>query len=522
MTQPLKQAVDRGSLFVVLAASACSVAACVYFYRSGITFGYHDTYAHLEISRRFLVGPTPSIAQLGGIWLPLPHVFQSLLAWNTTLYETGLAGSIVSMVAFVICTTLIYKTIRVFSGERVWPAVAGAAVFATNPNMLYHQTTAMDELVFYACTLGVIYFLVRWGDTGRPVFVLEASICSLLAMLCRYEAWFLSAVYVVTIALMSWRMGHRWRDLRALSLIAIVFGSATAAGGWLLYNYLIFDSPLNFLSGADSSADQMARRTTDFQAGDWALTLKSYWTGIQSNVGLLFIGLAVLGLIVLLFRDRLSARSLPIFAIISIIPFWIYSIFGGKAPIGVPSINGYLLNFRFALVVLLPVALLIGYLAATLPRLGSTAAGGLIVAGALAVSGYTFQADQIALAAERDGIQISTEFQRQVAVAEFLKTKTEGQVLANLVGSERALFPVIDRLIYEGSRTSQDDLWASALRDPAASGIKVIVMRTADAGERGGVARADDAVHIALGKSPELKKYRRAFSNETFAVYILK
>ena len=44
-------------------------------------------------------------------------------------------------------------------------AVAAAALFALNPNLLYLQSTPMTEIVFFACLLALLYFTVRFRDT---------------------------------------------------------------------------------------------------------------------------------------------------------------------------------------------------------------------------------------------------------------------------------------------------------------------------------------------------------------------
>ena len=84
------------------------------------------------------------------------------------------------------------------------PAVAGVVVFATNVNVLYQQSTSTDELPFYAFTIAAVYYLVKWGETRRSTNLLAASVCSMLATLCRYEGWFLSGVYVICVIAMGW------------------------------------------------------------------------------------------------------------------------------------------------------------------------------------------------------------------------------------------------------------------------------------------------------------------------------
>ena len=94
------------------------------------------------------------------------------------------------MASYVAATVQLYRLIGLFSGDRRWSAVAGAMVFAVNVNVLYQQSTSMDELPFYAFTVAAVYYLVKWGETRRSTNLLAASVSSMLAMLCRYEGWF--------------------------------------------------------------------------------------------------------------------------------------------------------------------------------------------------------------------------------------------------------------------------------------------------------------------------------------------
>jgi hypothetical protein len=502
---------DRVAVGVAITAAAVSIAACVYFYREPGLLGYHDSYAHLEIGRRLLVGRTTGIAQLGAIWLPLPHILQAALAWNWTLYITGLAGAIVSMTSFVVSATLIYRIVRVFSPNSVAPGIVAATVFMLNPNMLYHQTTAMDELPFYAFALAAIFGLIRWADTKRPTYVLSAAIASMLAMLCRYEGWFLAGVLTVMVLIMARQTGHSWRDARGLAATFATFGAMTASTAWLIYNWLVAGSPLNFLYGPHSSADQMSRRTTDVQIGSWSKTLRTYGDAMVADHGWLVLALAALGLVVFLAFERFSARSLPVLALSTIVPFYLHAIEAGQIPIGVPPVNEYLLNLRFALVALLPAALVIGYLVARLPRRAVLIASILTVVALTAVNANVFRQDNVVTV--REVSQHLADQALQADVGDFLEQQTAGPILLNLVGNERTAFPVLDRVIYEGTKSGNANIWSQALRSPQSVGAQVVLMRNS---KQHGV----DEVYAALHNKPAMAKYRVVLKNEDYTVYV--
>jgi hypothetical protein len=503
---------DRAAYAVGLAAAVISAGATYYFLRHHMILGFRDAYAHLEISRRVMVGKTVGIAQLGGIWLPLPHILQSIFAWNWTLYRTGLAGSFVSMAAYIASCVLVYKIVKVLVSKRVWPAVAGAAVFMTNPNVLYQQSTPMDELPLYAFTLGAIYALLRWGATKRATYVLAAGICSMCAMLCRYESWFLGLVYVFCVVVMSRRMGLSWRDTRGLGLVAALFGFAISIGGWLTYNWLIFGSPTFFLYGTNSSADQMATQQSEVEIHNWPLTLRAYGTAVTANLGLVELGLAGLALVVFLARERISVKSLPVISLILVIPFYLYTLESGQEPIGTPTLNGGLTNFRFGLIALLPASILIGYLVGTVPR-KLRAPVAIVTAVAVAgAGGLSFYRHQIVLETEAAENQAAQTL--PVATGKYIQKDTQGSVLIDVVRNELVAFPVLDRTVYSGTRDAHGSLWTRSLENPQSAGIDVIVMRTMPTDE--------DQVYKALFNSPELKPYRESYHNAQYAVYVLR
>jgi hypothetical protein len=492
-------------------ATAMSAVSAAYYFRHNLILGYQDSFSHLEISRRVVAGLSPGIAQLGGIWLPVPQLLQSVFSWNYALYRTGLAGTAVSMVSYVAATVLLYKVIRLFC-DHTWPAVAGAMAFAVNVNVLYQQSTSMDELPFYACTVAAVYYLVKWGQTRTTTNLLVASVASMLAMLCRYEGWFLAGVYVLCVIVMAKRLGYSWQDVRGLAVVPASFGLLIPAAGWLLYNYLIFGNPLNFATGPDSSASQMAQRHEDINVGSWPLTLKAYGIAVGSDLGLAVLGLAVLGLVVFLVGERFSARSIPVLGLLTIIPFFLYSLEAGDEPITLPQ-QGGLLNYRFGLIVMIPAAILTGYLLSRIPGRAVVPAGLITILGLAALSGQAFKRHQVVLATE--AAQDLYAQQAQIQAADFLVRHTTGVILVDIVQNERVDFDVIDRTVYDGTKESGSNQWAAVLRNPKAFGIRVIVERLPDPAE------PPDVVYGALHNSPMLKPYRLVYRSSAYLIYSL-
>src|ERR1700745_405157 len=98
--------IDKEKIFsqqvVGVLAAVAAIAATFYFYQHHMLVAYGDAESHLNIAKRVVDSLTPGFAQLGGIWLPLPHILMAPLVWFDPLWRTGLAGSIVSGTAFVI------------------------------------------------------------------------------------------------------------------------------------------------------------------------------------------------------------------------------------------------------------------------------------------------------------------------------------------------------------------------------------------------------------------------------------
>src|SRR3984893_9393949 len=133
-------------LVVLACCAAASLLAAAWSWRHGAMLNYGDAQAHLHIARRVIDSRRPGLSQLGSVWLPLPHLlmipFVAVFRW----WADGLAGLIPSTLAYLAACAGVYRLAR-----RWLPRVASAvalAFFASNPNLLYMQTTAMTEPLF--------------------------------------------------------------------------------------------------------------------------------------------------------------------------------------------------------------------------------------------------------------------------------------------------------------------------------------------------------------------------------------
>src|SRR5215468_11267012 len=132
---------DR-EILVLTAVTACVSIFCFLFYlRHGCILLYGDAVAHINIARRVIDSRTPGLLQLGTVWLPLPHLLMIPFLFSDAAWQTGIAGSIPSMCAYVLATVGIVRLLRgwLVSHRTAW---LGAAIYAANPNLLYLETTA--------------------------------------------------------------------------------------------------------------------------------------------------------------------------------------------------------------------------------------------------------------------------------------------------------------------------------------------------------------------------------------------
>ena len=70
---------------------------------------YGDAEAHLNISKRVVGGLTAGLAQLGSVWLPLPHLLMTPFVVNDDLWRTGLAGAAIGVPALVLTAVMSYR-----------------------------------------------------------------------------------------------------------------------------------------------------------------------------------------------------------------------------------------------------------------------------------------------------------------------------------------------------------------------------------------------------------------------------
>lgn len=510
---------------VALAAAVVSLVAYVITVRLHGVLLYVDSISHLEIARRVVSSTSPGLAQLGYVWLPLPHLLMLPLVWITPLYQNGFAGSIVSMAAYVATAVLIYKIAFRLTGRK-FAGVVAAGVFALNVNMLYMQSTPMTEALLFCMLAAMVYCIQQWADTDKYQYLVTGAVAAVCATLTRYESWPVLACLVVAVVVIAWQRTYtrltpriRWTSTQDRFVVFVVVGFAGIAA-WLIWNWAIFGNPLDFQGGAYAKPSNWVSSGEPF-IGNWVIAVKTYWYAMLDNETGPLLLLAAAGLVCLIAREwrsrKTAARSLPVLSLLVIVPFFIVSLYSGQRPLHVLQISNDLYNVRFGLIMLVPTAILGGYVVGTLQRFRPVmyVAGTLVLALAVGLSaGLVRDHNVVTYTAARETLSSTTVLEQDPVVA-WLKTHyTGGLVLMESFGNENIAFQVpSDELVYEGSYRQ----WLPSLRNPPANHIEWIITRC------GSNSPGLDKVCQALGKA-QLSSYSLVYTtaDHDYRVYRLR
>src|SRR5205814_2367731 len=189
---------DYMVIFLFGLLTCISSFAFLYFYQNGWALKYNDARSHLDIGRRVVEGLKPGLAQLGSVWLPLPHLLMVPTIWNDFMWHSGLSGALQSMISYIVTGVLIYVFLKEL-GIGMVGRLAGVFVFALNLNILYLQSTAMTELLLIATMTAGVYYLLLWQKDAKLLNLVKAAFWIMLSTLNRYDGWFLliCAVFLI-------------------------------------------------------------------------------------------------------------------------------------------------------------------------------------------------------------------------------------------------------------------------------------------------------------------------------------
>ncbi|HLG75060.1 MAG TPA: glycosyltransferase, partial [Ktedonobacteraceae bacterium] len=200
---------DPWLLATIGTSMLAGLLALWYFLQHHETTLYGDALSHMLIARRLFDNLTPGLAQLGGVWVPLPHLLMVPFIWNDYLWHTGLAGSLTSFPCYVVASVYIYLSARRLTKHG--PAsFIGTLLFIVNPNVLYLQTTPMTEPVLIATLTMACYHFLVWAQDGHPIQLILSAAATFLATLSRFDGWALCLALLVFIVVIGKIKRQRW------------------------------------------------------------------------------------------------------------------------------------------------------------------------------------------------------------------------------------------------------------------------------------------------------------------------
>jgi cellulose synthase/poly-beta-1,6-N-acetylglucosamine synthase-like glycosyltransferase len=473
-----KRAKVRDLWLVAAIVTTCiaSISACAFYYQNRQILIYGDAHSHLGIARRLFDSSNPlDITQLGAVWLPLPHMLMWPFIWNDFLWRSGLAGSFVSMGCFLIASYYLYRSAYRLTRSGI-ASFLGMLAFTLNPDVLYIQATPLSEMVCAATFTAACYYFLCWAQEGRVKFLVFSALMTFLATLTRYDGWAIFAVLLCLVVIIGCQKGYS--RSKTIGLV-IIYGALAGFGIflWLLWGQVFFGNALYFSHGIYSSATQQLaflRLGRLYTYHNLLLSIKYYGADVIETLGPLIAILAVLGLLSLLGKRRLSPEGLVGLAFLTPFAFYVVSLYAGQAIIYVPGIVpgnaiSQVFNVRYGIAMAAPGGILIAVILGTkvlpgkYPR-GLASLGRVAVLLLIVVQVFlTARGGNIALQDGQYGISCEVPLAANVFLAQYYNG---GKVLednfASRIDGGDAGFDFRD-VIYEGS----GNLWDQALANPS-------------------------------------------------------
>jgi hypothetical protein len=333
---------------IALAAVLLAFIALLVSFSRGYVLLYGDAVAHLGIARRILDTRNPGLVQLGGVWLPLPHILMLPFVQKMEWWQNGLAGAWPSMLCYIASVAGLYRLARRILVPR-W-ALAATLLYALNPNLLYLSTTAMTEPLFLALFLWTTLLTVecvaaikaaQTSLAARRLILLGFFI--LASVYTRYDGWILGAAVW---CILTWQLVRNRELFRKLAPSFAIFTLLTIAGpiSWLAYNQHFMHDPLDFMRGPYSAAaiehktmPPNGHHHRGWHNPAWALLFYTRTAQVDAafwETGFLLMAAAAAGL-VLAIRRRIALSTLLLWIPL---PFYIYSVSYGSVPIFIPQL----------------------------------------------------------------------------------------------------------------------------------------------------------------------------------------
>ena len=507
---------------VILLAFGVSILAWYISYTSGLSLAYNDAMSHINIARLVVDNQEPGLSQIGSVWLPLNHILPVIFVWNDTLWRTGLAATIFSMISYVIATVAVYKTVLVLTRKKI-AAVMGAIALAANVNMLYLQTTPLTEPLYVALfSMSVLFFTLYIVRKNAIKYLLFLGFTGFLQVSTRYDGWFVVGVLGLLIAANElFVLRHTLKQAFGKLLL---YGVPVAFGIflWLAWNAIIFGDALFFAVGpysAKAQQETIQRSAELITKGDLVHSTLAYFYAMRENIGSIALGLGALGALLFVFlknvHTKASERILILVLLASPIVFNILALFLGFSILNLPELNwnpsgspeGYWFNVRYGILALPFVAVLIGLFA------GWRRLAMLIAVEVLILQSYMFTTGEVITVT--DGTKGSSAYRNAPIARELSEIVAPNETVLmsvsffNPVAFDSGL--QLRQFVHEGVSKK----WKKALENPAVYAQWIVMSSTND---------GEPVRKALLVKKNEtfLNYYEEVYSDNEATVYRLK
>lgn len=494
--------------FMLLFSAGSSMLFFWTYLQNGLGLAYNDARSHLDIGRRVVEGLKPGLAQLGSVWLPLPHLLMIPTIWVDALWHTGFSGAFVSMVSFMATTLLIDAILRRL-GVSLFGRIVGTTLFISNLNILYLQSTAMTELLLLATMTAGAYYLLAWFQEDDILPLIKSAFFIMLSTLVRYDGWFLLAMSAAMIG--SYTLKRKgWQTAEGM----VVLFSTLAGFGialWFLWNLLIFKDPFYFAFGpfsAYSQQEQLSEAGNLPTKGNVLFSTKIYLYALLYNTYTFPALLAAAGA-TLLWLDRRVSFPTRVASVILIAPllFNIIALVLGHSVLFIQGISGNTwFNARYGVMMVPSIAVFVGYLVYRLRDFRWVISGLLVFVLFFALVNN----DAVTI----DDARVGSSQKNVSEVSGWLRANAKDQkgfILISAASHDAVIFSSglpMKRFIHEGTGA----YWESALAAPD-RWARWLIMRTHD---------DNDLVYKDVKKSPGFLKYDLVASYPFADVYQLR
>jgi len=230
----------------LLTATTLSILACIYFLKQNQLLLFPMALDQLTLARHFVMGASPlNFTLLGPTALPLPYLLMAPFAWNDYLWHTGLAGSIPSMLCYIVTAVYVFLTVRTLTHNSII-SYLGACIFLLNPVMLYLQSVPLSEMLALATFAMVGYYLLAWTQSNKLSHLIGAAAGICLATLTRYDAWLCFALLFMLVLGTGWvKRQPRVQITSSLLVFGILGGLGMLL--WCLWNWTVVGNPIAFI-----------------------------------------------------------------------------------------------------------------------------------------------------------------------------------------------------------------------------------------------------------------------------------